>query len=316
MVDRHQPVLLAEVLDWLELDKIGETAFMLDATLGDGGHAEACLRQSKELRLVGLDRDESALERSKVFLGDFCERVQTFHRNFSEAESVLNQLSLSSEAPFDRILLDLGVSSPQLDEASRGFSFKEDAPLDMRMDRSDERNAWHLVNQFSANELRKVLLRGGVGSESARFANAIVAGRPIETTKELARLISSETRPDKRAKVTKRHPATLVFQALRMEVNQELKSLRCFLESIPNLLAPRGRLLCISFHSLEDREVTKTFRRWSRSSDTLHKLPFRGTELSKSFGKLLTPHAITPGKAEAEKNPRSRSARLRVFGRY
>jgi len=300
----HKPVMLTEVLNALQPRPGGQYA---DGTVGGAGHATAVLAASSPNgRLWGCDRDGVALEAAKKRLAEFAGRFELRRGNYAELSDWVPAASC------DGVLLDLGVSSPQLDEAGRGFSFQSDGPLDMRMDTRQPLTAAALLNTASAAELAKVLWEYGDERESRRFARAIVHDRetqPFTTTGQLAGLIE---RLSPRAG-RKTHPATRVFQALRIAVNDEIGSLERGLEGAMKLLKPGGRLAVITFHSLEDR-VVKIFGR-ARARD----YTFTGTDVPELRAprapdlRLVTRKAIKPGAAEIEANPRSRSAQLRVM---
>ncbi len=284
---KHIPVLLNELLDIVE-PSTGET--LLDATAGYGGHAQAILERTLQNRgSVLIDRDEQAVkELRQTFKG---RDVQIIHESFMDAARVLAE----EGERFDIIVADLGVSSPHLDESSRGFSFKNEARLDMRMDLSQALTAEAVVNEYSEDQLIDILREYGEEPKARRIAREIIAARPIATTTELASVVERAVR----VKWQKAHPATKTFQALRIAVNDELGQLRSSLPLWVSLLRPGGRLAVISFHSLEDRIVKQYFlERGGNRYDA---------ELS-----LLTKKPVTAGPDELVLNPRSRSAKLRV----
>ncbi len=304
---QHQPVLVAETLEWLAARRGG---LFVDATVGLGGHAEALLAASPEVRLVGIDRDTAALERSAARLAPFGERVRLVHANFHEFESALSGLGI--RGGIAGVLADLGVSSLQLETPGRGFSFRFDGPLDMRMGLSDT-TASDLVNQASEEDLETIFREHGEERQARRIARAIGRARaeqPIETTGDLRRLIA-------RAKGGAAHgekidPATRVFQALRIEVNRELAGLDRFIEEAVRLLDADGRLVVISYHSLEDRIVKNTLRDLARGEIDL----VTGRSRSESqLIEVLTRKPQRPTEAEVDLNPRSRSAKLRAARR-
>ena len=279
----HIPVLLEPAVDLLLGN--GGTIYV-DCTLGLGGHARRILEKNPKAFLVGIDRDPYALELAKDNLKDFEGRFSLYHANFSDLDEVLKREGLEK---VDGFLFDLGVSSLQL-KSPRGFSFQRDEPLDMRMNPEDRISAYHVVNKYSERELERIFREYGEEPYSKRVARAIVLARakkPIETTGELVKIITAVL-PYKRGKI---HPATRIFQAIRIEVNQELKSLEIALYKTLDFLRPGGRLVVISFHSLEDR-IVKNF--------------------IKSHLKPLTKKPITPTIEEIRENPSSRSAKLRV----
>ena len=301
----HKSVLLAEVLEGLQ-PKSGGKYF--DGTLGGAGHGAAILQASApDGWLWGMDRDEDALAAAERRLAEFTGRFELRRGNFSEAGDWIQPASC------DGILLDLGVSSPQLDWSERGFSFQTDGPLDMRMDRRQERSAAELVNREDESELSKIFWELGEERQARRFAKAIVEQRrakPFTTTKELADFI--ERLAPRHGKRT--HPATQLFQALRMAVNDELGSLRRGLAGAVKLLKPGGRMAVITFHSLEDRLVKEFGRERTRE------YTFEGEIDIPELRQPCVPElrwvqrkAIQPGAAEVNANPRSRSAQLRVM---
>ena len=287
-------------MEWLAP---GRGGFFVDATLGAGGHAEALLDRGPAIRLLGIDRDPEALARSRERLARFSGRVRLVEADFGDLDAVLE----GSPAP-DGILADLGVSSMQLDQGERGFSFRRDGPLDMRMGRSG-RSAADIVATASVEELTRIFRDFGEERMAAKIARGIVAERtrgPIQTTRQLARIVAG-------AKGTREKidPATRVFQALRIEVNQELVALARFLAAASARLNQGGRLAVISYHSLEDRIVKDVFRRESGVCLCPPKLPACVCGARTAL-KVLTRRPIRPGEAEIARNPRSRSARLRV----
>ena len=301
----HKPVMLAEVLDALKPRPGGRYA---DGTLGGAGHSEAILAASSPNGwLFGCDRDGAAIEAAKERLAKYAGRFALRQGNFSELADWVPPKSC------DGVLLDLGVSSPQLDVAERGFSFQQEGPLDMRMDRRQQTTAAELVNRASAEELARIFWEFGGEPQARRLARVIVrerARRSFETTSALAEVIERVApRRGKRA-----HPATKVFQALRIAVNDEIGSLRNGLEEALNILKSGGRLAVITFHSLEDR-VVKDFGR-ARAQDYTFTGGVDVPELRQPRApelKLVKRKAIKPGAAELSENPRSRSAQLRVM---
>jgi 16S rRNA (cytosine1402-N4)-methyltransferase len=301
----HKPVMLSEVLEALRPQAGGR---ILDGTLGGGGHAAAILRASApDGRLLGMDRDEAAIEAARNKLVEFGDRLELKRGNYSEMAEWVEPGSC------DGVLLDLGVSSPQLDWPERGFSFQNDGPLDMRMDQRQSLTAADLVNEAEERELARIFWKFGEERQSRRFAKEILAqraARPFSTTKELADLI--EKLAPRHGKRT--HPATQVFQALRMAVNDELGSLARGLEAAMKVLKPGGRLAVITFQSLEDRLV-KDFGK-ERTRDYTFEGEVDVPELRKSRVpemRWVQRKAIQPGAAEQQENPRSRSAQLRVL---
>ncbi|MCU1319592.1 MAG: S-adenosyl-methyltransferase MraW [Edaphobacter sp.] len=289
---QHVPVLLDEVLEYLNVRPGG---VYVDATLGLAGHSSAIARRlGGKGRLICFDRDPEAMDAAKVRLeevraelGAEMPEVVFEPRAFSEASSQIKPGSL------DGLLADFGVSSLQLDEAHRGFSFRSDGPLDMRMDTRGGETAEQVVNQEDENELANLIYEFGEERRSRRIARAIVRARPITTTAELAQIVSAAAPSMKGDKI---HPATRTFQALRIRVNNELGEIESLLKSAPSLLKPGGRLVLISFHSLEDRLVKDAFREAGRN---------------KVF-EVLTKKPVVAGEQEEMRNPRSRSAKMRA----
>ena len=277
--------------------------FFVDATVGAGGHAEFLLERGTELRLLGIDRDPEALALAGERLARFGERFELVAGDFADLDALL-----SGRLPAAGILADLGVSSMQLDRGERGFSFRRDGPLDMRMGPAG-RTAADIVATASVDELTRIFRDYGEERMAAKIARGIVAERtrgPIQTTRQLARIVAGQK--GSREKID---PATRVFQALRIEVNQELVALGRFLAAAVARLKPGGRLAVISYHSLEDRIVKDAFRRDSGVCSCPPKLPTCICGARAAL-RLLTRRPIRPGEAELRRNPRSRSARLRV----
>lgn len=290
----HKSVMLSEVLELLP-----RSARHLDGTLGLGGHASAMLERDSSCRLCGLDQDGEALALARERLKPYGARVHCFQRQFADFEAVLADLGWET---VDTALLDLGVSSLQLDQAGRGFSFRLDGGLDMRMNpASGHKSAWHMVNRATFGELRDCFAILGEDPQAGRIARHIVEARQkggIDTTLQLAEIVRMAYPPAWRRNA-RRHPATRCFQALRMAVNDELGQLRCFLEHIWPCLATGGRLAIISFHSLEDRLVKHAMRQWAKSGEA----------------RLVTRKPLSPTEAEIAANPRAASAKLRVAER-
>ncbi|KAB2962141.1 MAG: 16S rRNA (cytosine(1402)-N(4))-methyltransferase RsmH [Thermoanaerobaculia bacterium] len=301
---RHIPVLLAESLAWLAPERGGT---FLDATLGLGGHAEALLDAAPAARLVGADRDPQALALAAARLARFADRVELVEADFGRLEE-----RVGHRAPFAGVLADLGVSSLQLDTAGRGFSFRREGPLDMRMGRGGS-TAADLVSTLSEAELTDIFRQYGEEPQARRVARAIVearAERPIATTADLADVVRSARRPMRGEE--RIDPATRVFQALRIAVNEELDQLSELLDQAVRMLDHDGRLVVISYHSLEDREVKNRFRDLARGEVD----PITGRTHSETrILEVLTRKPVRPGEAEVDANPRSRSARLRASRR-
>lgn len=292
---KHVPVLLNEVVEGLRAFQGGD---YLDCTLGGCGHAAAILEAHFSNTVVGCDRDMRAVLRGKERFKDE-PRAEVRQADFGKLLS-----EFSGRRKFDGILADLGLSSFQLGE-QRGFSFQDDL-LDMRMDEESGVSATTVVNEYNLQELLMVLKRGGMRQDAKRVANAIVRARPILSAKQLAQVVS-EVLFDER----NRHPATVVFQAIRIEVNDELGQISKLLEAVPQLANPGCRFAAISFHSLEDMSVTKQLRRWSSGSTTPAYM--RTAPEEQSLGSLITKKAIVPSASEVALNPAARSARLRIF---
>lgn len=289
-MDSHEPVLLKEVLAILE-PQFGQV--VVDATLGSGGHAQEILQHlGPKGRLIGIDQDPEALQRARENLKLF-PTVEFIQENFRKLKEILSSLNLSK---VDAVLLDVGVSTEQLEEGRRGFSFLKEGPLDMRMDPRRPYTAGDILNGLSQGELEKLFLIYGEERWARRIAARVVQERnrkPIETTTEFVRIIR-ETVPYA-SRFGPRHPAMRVFQALRIHVNEELEALREVLPEALEVLRPGGRMAVISFHSLEDRIVKQTFRTWGESGAV----------------RILTRKPLRPTPEEVQRNPRSRSARLR-----
>lgn len=303
----HAPVMLREVL---ELLKPQPRKRYLDGTLGGGGHSEQILTlSSPDGFVLGLDWDEAAIAAAAERLQRFAGRLIIRRANFTEAREILKEVGWHK---VDGILLDLGLSSHHVNAPERGFSFHGNGRLDMRMDRRQSLDAYQIVNTYPVSELVRILREFGEEPRARRIALAIAAERKkknIETTGELARLIARVAGPRGRT-----HPATKTFQALRIAVNQELDHLARFLEDGYELLLSQGRLVVISFHSLEDRLVKRAFRKWSRSCICPPKtLSCRCGWSAKA--KLLTPRPLQPSNQETTLNPRARSAKLRAAER-
>ncbi|MGC8720325.1 MAG: 16S rRNA (cytosine(1402)-N(4))-methyltransferase RsmH [Thermodesulforhabdaceae bacterium] len=305
----HKPVLLNEVVNLLL--SCGGTAF-LDGTVGSGGYAQAILeRLGTEGLVIGLDRDDAAIERTRSRLQHYVNsgRLRLYQENFERFPEVLQKEGLSQ---IDGAVLDLGVSTEQLMEAERGFSFMKDGPLDMRMDRRMKKTAADLVAELSEKDLADIFFRYGEERYARRIANAIVKARkthPIKTTGDLVNIILSVL-PEKERR-SRIHPATRVFQALRIKLNRELEALDNFLDIILDYLRPGGVLCIVSFHSLEDRMVKERFRKWARACTCPPNLPVCRCG-GKSKVVILTRKAIKPSDEEIELNPKARSAKLRA----
>ncbi len=300
----HRPVLAEEVVQLVS----SGARFLVDATVGGGGHAELLLSRFPQAHLFGCDQDPDAVVAARERLARFGERVMIKALNFSE----LHHYVLLGSVDF--LLLDLGVSSHQLDEAARGFSFTRDGPLDMRMNpESDRPSAANLVQNAAEEELRDIIFRFGEERFAPRIAKAVVRARetePIATTGQLARIVA-EAVPH-RFHRQGHHPATKTFQALRIAVNDELGELDAVLDRVDSLLAHGGRIAAIAFHSLEDRRVKKRFREWENPCACPPDFP-RCVCGKLPLGRRVTRKPLSAGKGEIADNPRARSARLRAY---
>ena len=304
----HISVLRREVVEWLRPEP-GKR--YLDGTLGGGGHTEEILIQSSpDGQVLGLDRDDEAITAASQRLQRFGARLITRQASFANAQNILAEIGWSG---VDGVVLDLGISSHQIDTPERGFSFRAETPLDMRMDRSQSLNAQVILNAFSADELEQIFRDYGEEPNARRIARAIVDQRrraPIHMTGELVKIIEGV----KRGRRRDHHPATQVFQALRIAVNQELQHLEKFMETGFETLLPKGRMTVIAFHSLEDRIVKQTFRKWSRSCLCPPRVLHCQCGWSQK-ARLLTKKPVAPSASETENNPRARSAKLRAVER-
>ncbi len=302
----HKPVLLKECLDGLNIRPGG---IYVDGTLGRAGHAREIAARLTEGRLIAIDRDKAALDAAPARFGNLMDRVTLVRGNFGELPHILSRLGV---AGVDGMLFDFGVSSPQLDDGGRGFSYLQDATLDMRMDQSSPLTAREVVNGWDYEELRRILWQYGEERYSGPIAAAIVRRReerPIETTGELAELIRAAM-PAK-ARREKQHPAKRSFQAIRIAVNDELGEVERLLGGILPLLNPGGRLAVISFHSLEDRLVKTAFGDWARGCTCPPDFPVCVCG-KRPRVKLIGKRPITAGEQELTENPRARSAKLRL----
>ena len=307
---QHKSVLLEETIEGLHIRSDGT---YVDGTLGGGGHAyEIAKRLGDKGSIIGIDQDAAAIEAAGIRLKDFGEKVTIVRSNYCEMKSQLQKLGIDR---VDGIILDLGVSSYQLDTAERGFSYREDAPLDMRMDTRQERTARDIVNDYSEMELYRVIRDYGEDKFAKNIAKHIVAARskaPIETTGQLSGIIRQSI-PMKYQKMSG-HPAKRTFQAIRIELNRELDVLKDSLDDMIDLLNPGGRLCIITFHSLEDRIVKSAFRKNEHPCTCPPDFPVCVCgKVSK--GKVITKKPILPTKEEQEYNSRSKSAKLRIFER-
>jgi 16S rRNA (cytosine1402-N4)-methyltransferase len=298
----HVPVLLKEAIEFLNVRRGGT---YIDATVGLGGHSyEIAKRLGAPGHLIGLDKDPAALERAKSVLGRWSfvvgqtdwPKITLLHKSFGE---IANDQRPTTNDAVDGILADIGVSSLQLSDAARGFSFQADGPLDMRMDPQSERTAEQVVNHLDERELADVIYEFGEERRSRRIARAIVRSRPIRSTAHLAEVISAAARP-MNSEQRRIHPATRTFQALRIFVNRELDELKALLDAAPRILKPGGRVVVISFHSLEDRIVKDAFREGA---------------IKDRYFRVLTKKPVTASLEEQDRNPRARSAKMRAAER-
>lgn len=307
-VFHHVPIMVEEILEHMAPRPGG---IYLDGTLGGAGHAEQVLsRIQPDGLLVGIDRDEDALAASTARLARFGTGFRCFHGNYKEAKAILKNAGIG---PLNGALLDLGVSSWQLDSAERGFSYQADAPLDMRMDRTQSLSAFEVVNTYPEKKLTDIFYRYGEERWSARIAKFIAEARsehPIETTGELVDIIYHAI--PAAARRDGPHPAKRTFQAIRIEVNAELDGLGNAVEDIASLLAPGGVLCVITFHSLEDRAVKEAMKRLENPCTCPPKAPIC-TCGKVPQGRMIPRKPIEPSEAEIEANPRARSAKLRIF---
>jgi 16S rRNA (cytosine1402-N4)-methyltransferase len=304
----HEPVMLHSVLEFLRCRTGG---FYVDGTCGLGGHADAILEASSpDGRLLGIDRDQAAIALCRDKLARYGDRVRLVQDNFKNLPLILNNLNIGG---IDGILLDLGVSSLQLEDEERGFAFMADGPLDMRMDRRQKLTAMDLVNNLEEKALADIIYSFGEETASRRIARAIVHARkdsPIRTTGQLAQLVERAIYSKSSDFHSRRHLATRTFQAIRIAVNDELRDLDALVHDLASYLAPGGRLVVISFHSLEDRLVKMAFKRLAgRCVCGLQAILCQCER--KTTVRLLTPRPETPAPGEIQRNPRGRSARLR-----
>ena len=304
---QHKSVLLQECIDALNIRPDG---IYLDGTLGGAGHSSQIARRLTEGgRLIGVDRDRTALAAAKERLAPYADRVTLVHSNFAEIDAILDSLGIPA---VDGMLFDLGVSSPQLDDASRGFSYMADAPLDMRMDKDDALTAGAVVNTWPQGELRRILYDYGEERYAPQIAAAICRARekaPVETTLELVDIIRSAM--PAQALREKQHPAKRSFQAIRIAVNDELGAVSRMMQAAVGRLNPGGRLAVITFHSLEYRIVKSEMQQAARGCTCPPEFPVCVCG-KKPLVKLVTRKPIVSGPAELEENPRARSAKLRV----
>lgn len=303
---KHISVLLEECIENLNIKPDG---IYVDGTLGLGGHSEQILKRLTTGRLIGIDRDESAIRRTGERLKAYSDKMTLVHGNFCDVAQILDELGI---AAVDGMLFDLGVSSPQLDESERGFSYMNDAPLDMRMDNTSSLTAWNVVNDWDEAELVRILRDFGEERYARRIASRIAERRtakPIETTLELVDIIRSAM--PAAALREKQHPAKRSFQAIRIAVNDELGAVDQMMKTAPDKLKPHGRLCVISFHSLEDRIVKTGIAARENGCTCPREAPICVCGFKQTL-KSIHRKPIVPGEDELNENPRARSAKLRV----
>lgn len=301
----HYSVLLKETIEGLNIKKDG---IYVDCTLGYGGHSEEILKRIDKGLLIGIDQDEEAIKYSKERLSKISDRFKIIYSNFEGLKDKLLELGITS---VDGIIFDLGFSSPQIDDPNRGFSFMKDATLDMRMDKNQELNAYDVVNKYTEEKLTDIFYKYAEEKFSKSIAKNIVHNRPINSTLELVEIIKKSV-PTKYALT--RHPERVIFQAIRIEVNRELTVLDSVLPDAINLLNKNGRMCVITFHSLEDRIVKQTFKKYSEVLDIVKGLPVIPDEY-KPLIKLINKKPILPSEEEINENSRSKSAKLRIIER-
>lgn len=306
-VEYHKPVLFDEVME--NIISEGDAVYV-DCTLGGGGHTEGMLeRSSEESKVIGIDQDKEAINFAKERLKKYGNKIEIFQDNFRNLDTVIY---LAGHNKVDRILMDIGVSSNQLDNLERGFSYRYDAKLDMRMDRNLKISAYEVVNDFSEKEIADIIYKYGEEPKSRKIAKNIVEYRKnkkIETTLELSEIIIKSI-----GKSMKKHPSKRTFQAIRIFVNKELEVLEEALDKAVNLLNNNGKLLVITFHSLEDRMVKEKFREYENPCTCPPEIPVCVCN-KKSLGKVVTRKPITAKKSELNENNRAHSAKLRIFER-
>ncbi|AST58717.1 16S rRNA (cytosine(1402)-N(4))-methyltransferase RsmH [Thermoanaerobacterium thermosaccharolyticum] len=301
---KHESVLLNETIEYL---KVKPDGVYVDGTLGGGGHSYEILRRLPKGRLIAIDRDMDALYAASVRLKDF-NNVTYVHDNYKNIKNILKNIDIER---IDGAILDLGVSSYQLDEVKRGFSYMHDAPLDMRMDKGSALTAEHVVNNYSEDDIARILFDYGEEKWAKRIAKFIVEERKkrsIKTTFQLVDIIKKAVPASKRR--TGPHPAKRTFQAIRIEVNDELKGLDSAIDDFIDVMNPNGRIAIITFHSLEDRIVKNMYKKLENPCTCPKNLPC--TCGKKPVIKIITKKPVTPNKEELKTNPRSRSAKLRV----
>ena len=302
---KHIPVMLEECMELLNLAQ-RPTGVFVDGTLGGGGHTEQILERTTG-KVIGIDRDWDALRAAGARLSPFGDRFVPLHGNYANIKTLLQRAGFDG---MDGMLMDLGVSSYQLDNPERGFSFHNDAPLDMRMDQTAELTAEKVLNTYPEKELVRIISQYGEEKWAVRIAKFIVAARPLHTTMDLVRVIDAAVPAAERRKVS--HPARRTFQAIRIEVNSELSLLEPALRDAVDCLKPGGRLVVITFHSLEDRIVKQTFQSLQNPCTCPPKAPVCICG-KKPLGRVVTRKPVLPTEEECERNLRSHSAKVRAF---
>lgn len=302
----HRPVLLKEAIDGLNIQEDG---IYVDGTLGGAGHSREIVNRLTKGKLIGIDQDINALNKAREVLKDYKDKVIFVHDNYVNIEDILSSLNIER---VDGILLDIGVSSHQLDEKERGFSYQKDAPLDMRMDNTQKLTAWDVVNTYSEEDLERIIWNYGEDRWAKRIAQFIVNERrekPIDTTLQLVDIIKKAI--PKKARLQGHHPAKQTFQAIRIEVNKELDVLKLAIPKMNKVLNKGGRICIITFHSLEDRIVKDAFKELNKDCICPPELPICVCDKKKELN-IITKKPIVPTDEEIEKNPRGRSAKLRI----
>jgi len=305
----HTPVLLKEAIDGLN---IKEDGIYVDGTLGGAGHSLEIVKRLTSGKLIGIDQDLDAIGKAREVLKDGSDKIILVHDNYVNIEEILSSLHIEK---VDGILLDIGVSSHQLDEEERGFSYNKDAPLDMRMDETQDFTAWDVVNKYSEEELKRIIWDYGEERWAKRIAEFIVNERktkPIDTTLQLVDVIKKAI--PKKVRMEGHHPAKKTFQAIRIEVNGELEVLEKSIPKMCRLLNKGGRIAIITFHSLEDRIVKETFKELNKDCICPPEIPICVCDKKQEI-KIITRKPITPTESEIERNPRSRSSKLRIAER-
>ncbi|QQY80531.1 16S rRNA (cytosine1402-N4)-methyltransferase [Keratinibaculum paraultunense] len=302
----HKPVLLKEAVEGLN---IREDGIYVDGTVGGAGHSIEIVNKLTTGKLIGIDQDINALNKAKDVLEDHLDKVILIHDNYVNIENILLNLGIEK---VDGVLLDLGVSSHQLDERERGFSYQKDAPLDMRMDNTQKLSAWDVVNTYSERDLERIIWEYGEERWAKRIAQFIIDERrkkSIDTTLQLVEIIKNAI--PKKVRMEGHHPAKKTFQAIRIEVNKELEVLKLAIPSINKMLNKGGRLCIITFHSLEDRIVKETFKELNKDCICPPEFPICICDKKREL-KIITKKPIIPTEKEIAENPRARSAKLRI----